>query len=549
MKYKIKNQIVNSVLCFKLVKWKYFISATLFFLFVSVQPVIFEVQAAAVAGYALAISALLTIGLWGAHVNSDGQSNWEKTGNLIINDYKYWCEEQVTTGIPGDNIVYKNRFHELVSMWRDGVLDISSDAYKQYKYWLSTLQYNSTSSDAITGGTYFDSGSLFYVSNLVSSESIIFDLSSSSFQGSGFIIPSNFSGFSIYYNSSWTHVSKSYFFKDVSGNFYLICKSDSNLNRHNTFYTYNNGKYSYFEFSMTFSSGYIYYNLNSHVSSYGLSQFYDTFENSEYTLNEVLSRLRNDSISPDDSVPDKEYSISLPDNELTQELFNNAQTLLSDDASRAKYISDMLNEYKEDGSSYVNLLDGTIPFGGDIDSTGEALLDGTYPASEVANEFGIVRTVQGILDDSIPYNPSLDVATPTDIADSVPIVINPDFTIPDIITPFTPVNSYGGDFSFPLSNYFPFSVPFDVVRLVRFFNAPAVAPKITFKPSNLFIGITSKWAGTDGKEGDLIYRDGDNLTLDLSPFNPVADIGRKVIYITVVIIVALNIRKWLHGGD
>lgn len=95
-----------------------------------------------------------------------------------------------------------------------------------------------------------------------------------------------------------------------------------------------------------------------------------------------------------------------------------------------------------------------------------------------------------------------------------------------------PTPSYNGAYSLDLTGLFPFCIPFDIVRILSAFNAPAEAPHFN-------------WTLPTGyQNGQVAY---ETYTIDLSQFDTVAQVVRVFEYISFVLGLAIITRDLIRG--
>lgn len=95
-----------------------------------------------------------------------------------------------------------------------------------------------------------------------------------------------------------------------------------------------------------------------------------------------------------------------------------------------------------------------------------------------------------------------------------------------------PTPSYSGAYSLDLTGLFPFCIPFDIVRILSAFNAPAEAPHFN-------------WTLPTGyQNGQIAY---ETYTIDLSQFDTVAQVVRVFEYISFVLGLAIITRDLIRG--
>lgn len=502
-----------------------------------------KVKAIAPAVAMLAYSALVSVAMIGLHVNPDGETNFQKAGEAVVDQFKADFIQKYPFDDPVNGTVYRTRLEDLISAWQEGVVDITSPAYQAFREWAFETYLNSQNSNIYGDNVVPFSNGL----QLLSSSKYSIYLSNSNLLS---VVPYGsfpYLSYSISLNSSSSDLYSNYFYLSYNGSSYYLWSR---------FYSSN----------ISISDFYIYYvNSSGSLTSNKYSRYYiygswiavelkdfssNNFCNFDLNL-PVVSLSEFSSNLPQDIFSKSDFTLSLDSSEVYQQVKEIADREISgtstqDLIDRAKYLNDMVKQVPQDGSDYINLRKYADEYGGDIEAAAEDLLTGTRTTSDVQQGVNVDTTVQGQVVDNVG-TPAVDLATPTTIAQSVPLVVTPDLSI---VLPqeFTYPNRYGGEFSFPLSQYFPFCMPFDAVKILRLLNSPARAPKIEVPLNGIFANF---WNinYNKGSDGDLVHIRGDTMTLDLSRFNAVAAICRTLLYLLFLVGVGFGIRSWLHGGD
>lgn len=515
-----------------------------------------KVKAIAPAVAMLAYSALVSVAMIGLHVNPDGETNFQKAGEAVVDQFKADFIQKYPFDDPVNGTVYRTRLEDLISAWQEGVVDISSPAYQAFREWAyQTYIFNQASS--FNGELSSDSSCIRYFSSVLDTNSWIYINTSG--VSSSYTDPDNFLRY--FYNGAQSplyvgvvnninnrkslvliqKISSSV--SSFSGN---MTTTIDGVNFQNFFVSSNGGCYIRSGYCVMYS--YIY---NTYSGRYVIPDFvYNKISSFYSTTDLFLSAILNDTLYFSGS-SDSDFTLSLDSSEVFQQVKEIADREISgtstqDLIDRAKYLNDMVKQVPQDGSDYINLRKYADEYGGDIEAAADDLLTGTKTTSDVQQGVNVDTTVQGQVVDNVG-TPAVDLATPTTIAQSVPLVVTPDLSI---ILPqeFAYPNRYGGEFSFPLSQYFPFCMPFDAVKILRLLNSPARAPKIEVPLNGIFANF---WNinYNKGSDGDLVHIRGDTMTLDLSRFNTVAAICRTLLYLLFLVGVGFGIRNWLHGGD
>lgn len=500
-----------------------------------------QAKAAEIGTLMLASSVLLSLYMIGIHTDSSGVTNFEHVANAIQEQYRkdfvYENYQNMVTGEP------ETRVGQLYNMWQEGVIDISSNAWASFKQWAydRAVGVFDTSFGAFT--SVGEGKSLPFVSSS-DNDTILYYKDGNVINGGD----NKDEIFSNIYIRISSHVENnilpSNYIINSNGTYYFIASGESKYHYMNIVYrNYTSGGPSGSgQWSRTTYNGISYITLPT--SSTCVSHF--PIESTTMTVTEYIDYL----LENGGSVSAPSFELSLDQNTVYNQVKAVAdreigQATTQDLLDKAKYLNDAIGQHTKDGSNLVNLRDGTIPFQGDADATADAILSGDISVPEIQQSLGIDTTVQGqVITDTA--TPTYEIATPSDIATSVPLVVNPSLTV---IEPqeYTYPDRYGGDFSFPLSNYFPFCLPFDAVRIFKMVNGSPQAPQISFNANSIFGGYFKNY--NHGSDGDLVKIRGDTVTLDLAAFNTVAMICRVMMYLLFLVGVCFGIRNWIHGGD
>lgn len=521
-----------------------FIIAIAFTVFCCAMPfVMYKASAASVGTLMLATSVLLSLYMIGIHTDSSGVTNFEHVANAIQEQYREdFVYENYQNMVTGEA---ETRFGQLYNMWQEGVIDISSDAWASFKQWaLDTCcgAFESGSSGPLTqlGDGYIFPFVSYSSSSTTSSLSLV--------DGSVVQSPSSLYGvYFVIYPSVSSPILNSNFIINSNNHIYFVsCGSPSGSQMLLYYRNTTSGAYTgSANLSYTLYNGLAYSEITGFFSRSLVLQNL-SIPSTDLTVKEYIDQIVSGSLTPDIG---SDFALSLDQNTVYNQVKEIADTEIGssttqDLLNRAKYLNDCIGQHTKDGSDLVNLRDATIPYQGDADATADALLTGDYTLPDLQQSLGLETTVQGTIVDTA--TPSVDIATPTDIAESVPLVVNPSLTV---VMPqeYTYPNRYGGDFSFPLANYFPFCMPFDALRILKMVNGSPQAPQISFNASGIFGGYFANYS--HGEDGDLVKIRGDTVTLDLSAYDSVAMICRVMLYLLFLVGVCFGIRNWIHGGD
>lgn len=503
-----------------------------------------QAKAAEIGTLMLASSVLLSLYMIGIHTDSSGVTNFEHVANAIQDQYRkdfvYENYQNMVTGEP------ETRVGQLYNMWQEGVIDISSNAWASFKQWafdraMGVFESNSDFNGASNGFSYYFNNDLLTTSNFNIITTNGYNVTPSYSYNSS-VAPYLFFNISDYYNYFGKEM---YMVMDSSNNLYFVYPKNITYSLFLRLYqneSFNSGDY----YTRNYYQTYTYYNIQGQYKTFITNNYEFT---DRMSVTNFIDGLIAGSIDYNTPSP-AEFELSLDQNTVYNQVKAVAdreigQATTQDLLDKAKYLNDAIGQHTKDGSNLVNLRDGTIPFQGDADATADAILSGDISVPEIQQSLGIDTTVQGqVITDTA--TPTYEIATPSDIATSVPLVVNPSLTV---IEPqeYTYPDRYGGDFSFPLSNYFPFCLPFDAVRIFKMVNGSPQAPQISFNANSIFGGYFKNY--NHGSDGDLVKIRGDTVTLDLAAFNTVAMICRVMMYLLFLVGVCFGIRNWIHGGD
>lgn len=506
-------------------------------------------------GVAMAATSLL-VSLYciGMHADSSGTTNFEHVANAIQDQYRADFVEKNYTNIATGEA--ETRFEQLTNMWQEGIIDINSNAWASFKQWAFDTYCGALSDGSSFNGDKNDYSYRFVNTALTTSN---FNILSSSGYGvtSGYTfdssIGSDYMFFAVDSNMLNFFGNTYYIVKETvsSGDRYYIVFPD-NINYSLSYrYYHDNVSSSTVYLNRSTYLSYTYYKLNGDFSNFVSNNF--SFTSSVSSVKNFISSLSSGDVdySAPSSAP---FTLSLDDNEVFNQVKQIADAEIAGNTTeqllqRAKYLNDMIGQKPKDGSQYINTLDGTKQFDGSSEDTGQAIIDGTISVPDLLQDVGVDTTVQGqVVSDPVTGESVPELATPVDLSSSVPLVVNPTL---EVVFPqtYNPPTSRGGDFSFPLVNYFPFCMPYDAIRILGLFRASPEAPSISFNINSYFANIVNFANKNIGQDGDLVKVRGDTMTLDLSPFNTVAAICRFMLYVLFLIGVCFGIRNWLHGGD
>lgn len=176
-----------------------------------------------------------------------------------------------------------------------------------------------------------------------------------------------------------------------------------------------------------------------------------------------------------------------------------------------------------------------------VDEVVSKVNSGELSVSDVYSAVGAVPYVDVVADTGA-------IAVPGDVAVTRPVALAPDLSIPadltiaDTYTPALPLDSSpSGKFTFPLAEFFPFCLPWDIYKVLKVFNAKPKAPVITIPLGSFFSSIP----GVDKSTTDYVF------TFDLGEdqFEKWFIILRNLEKIGIVIGFVLVSRQLIHGGD
>lgn len=177
-----------------------------------------------------------------------------------------------------------------------------------------------------------------------------------------------------------------------------------------------------------------------------------------------------------------------------------------------------------------------------FDATLDKVLSGELTADQVITAVGAQPYV---LTDA----ETGEIATTDTPAENVkPVALEGDLSIPqDLVAEdtYTPTNTSTDTdkpknrFNFPLSEFFPFCLPFDLYDFLTFFVADPVAPVFELDLSTMFS------ADPDIYDPESDY----SITIDLSKFDEVAELLRIIETIGIIVGFVMVSRKLIHGGN
>lgn len=145
------------------------------------------------------------------------------------------------------------------------------------------------------------------------------------------------------------------------------------------------------------------------------------------------------------------------------------------------------------------------------------------------------------------------IAIPNETTNSRPIALDQDLTIPsdiadtDTYIPLNPpadsdrTNRPSGSYTFPLSNFFPFCLPWDIYKVLSIFNTSPKAPVISIPLGSFFSDIP----GVDKDTTDYIC----SIDLGDENFKKWFQILRLLESIGIIVGFVLISRYLIHGGD
>lgn len=328
-----------------------------------------------------------------------------------------------------------------------------------------------------------------------------------------------------------------------------------------TFCSHSASDLSYFQVFLNPSYNRFYFPDSGYVSVFsynGTNYFYGPISKSTDDDSSILNGLTSLGYSFTSSISPSDIISKFCSSDLT---FNDVSGGISADVSVKPCIPgacDVFNSSKSLDSYHIDSPgNDVLDLGNLLDKTGCESIDDVV--TKVYTGDLTASDVIGGLD----CRPYVDVdadtgtiAIPNETTNSRPIALDQDLSIPsdiadtDTYEPINPplddtntdrTNRPSGSYTFPLSNFFPFCLPWDIYKVLSIFNTSPKAPVISIPLGSFFSDIP----GVDKDSTDYI------CTIDLGDenFKKWFQILRLLESIGIIVGFVLISRYLIHGGD